>query len=106
MNAAIITAAGKGTRLKGDISKQFVNIYGKPILAHTITAFQNASKIKEIYISVPKDYLELCQKGIIEEYLFDKVKKLVIGGSTRQAPGYNAIVELPASTRLGSINVG
>ena len=50
MNVAIITAAGKGTRLKGNISKQFVNIYGKPILAHTITAFQRSSKIKEIYV--------------------------------------------------------
>jgi 2-C-methyl-D-erythritol 4-phosphate cytidylyltransferase len=106
MNVAIITAAGKGTRLKGDISKQFMNIYGKPILAHTITAFQNASKIKEIYISVPKDYLELCQKSIIEKYSFDKVKKLVIGGSSRQESVYNALIELPTSTKLVSIHDG
>ncbi len=106
MNAAIITAAGKGTRLKGDISKQFMDIYGKPILAHTITAFQNASKIKEIYISVPKDYLELCQKSIIEKYSFDKVKKLVIGGSTRQESVYNTIIELPSSTGIVSIHDG
>ena len=45
MNAAIITAAGKGTRLKSNISKQFMNIHGKPILAHSISAFQNSSKI-------------------------------------------------------------
>ncbi len=106
MNAAIITAAGKGTRLKGDISKQFMNIYGKPILAHTITAFQNASKIKEIYVSVPKDYLELCQKSIIEKYSFNKVKKLIVGGSSRQESVYNALVELPASTKLVSIHDG
>jgi len=106
MNVAIITAAGKGIRLKGNISKQFMNIYGKPILAHTITAFQSSSKIKEIYVSVPKDYLESCQKSIIEKYSFDKVKKLVIGGNSRQESVYNALIELPSSTKLVSIHDG
>jgi 2-C-methyl-D-erythritol 4-phosphate cytidylyltransferase len=106
MNVAIITAAGKGTRLKGNVSKQFMNIYGKPILAHTITAFQGSSKIKEIYISVPGDYLELCKKDVIEKYSFNKVKKLVIGGSSRQESVYNALIELPSSTKLVSIHDG
>jgi 2-C-methyl-D-erythritol 4-phosphate cytidylyltransferase len=106
MNVAIITAAGKGTRLKGNISKQFMNIYGKPILAHTITAFQRSSKIKEIYISVPKDYIKSCQKGIIEKYSFDKVKKLVIGGGSRQESVYNALIEIPSSTKIVSIHDG
>ncbi len=106
MNVAIITAAGKGTRLKGNISKQFMNIYGKPILAHTITAFQRSSKIKEIYISVPKDYKKSCQKSIIEKYSFDKVKKLVTGGDNRQESVYNALVEIPSSTKIVSIHDG
>ena len=106
MNVAIITAAGKGTRLKGNISKQFMDIYGKPILAHTITAFQRSSKIKEIYISIPKDYIESCQKGIIERYSFDKVKKLVIGGDSRQESVYNALIEIPSSTKIVSIHDG
>ncbi len=106
MNVAIITAAGKGTRLKGNISKQFMNIYGKPILAHTITAFQQSSKTKKIYVSVPKDYVGFCRKNIIEKYSFDKVKKLVIGGSSRQESVYNALIEIPSSTRIVSIHDG
>lgn len=106
MNVAIITAAGKGTRLKGDISKQFMNIYGKPILAHTITAFQNASKIKKIYISVPEDYLEFCQKNIVDKYSFDKVKKLIVGSNSRQESVYNVLIELPSSTKIVSIHDG
>lgn len=106
MNVAIITAAGKGTRLKGNISKQFMNIYGKPILAHTISAFQKSSKIKEIYISVPKDNIEFCRKNIIERYTFDKVKKLVAGGSSRQESVYNALVEVPHNTKIVSIHDG
>jgi 2-C-methyl-D-erythritol 4-phosphate cytidylyltransferase len=106
MNVAIITAAGKGTRLKGNISKQFMNIYGKPILAHTISAFQRSSKIKEIYISVPKDHIKSCRKNIIEKYAFDKVKRLVAGGSSRQESVYNALVEVPPSTKIVSIHDG
>ncbi|OFW64110.1 MAG: 2-C-methyl-D-erythritol 4-phosphate cytidylyltransferase [Actinobacteria bacterium RBG_19FT_COMBO_36_27] len=106
MNAAIITAAGRGTRFKGNISKQFMDIYGKPILAHTISTFQNSSKIKEIYISIPGDYIELCQKNIINKYSFSKVKKLVVGGSSRQESVYNALKEIPSSTKLVSIHDG
>jgi 2-C-methyl-D-erythritol 4-phosphate cytidylyltransferase len=106
MNVAIITAAGKGTRLKGNISKQFMNIYGKPILAHTISAFQKSSKIKEIYVSVPRDYIKSCRKNIIEKYSFDKVKKLIAGGSSRQESVYNALIEVPPSTKIVSIHDG
>lgn len=106
MNAAIITAAGRGTRFKGNISKQFMDIYGKPILAHTINAFQNSSKIKEIYISIPGNYIDLCRKNIVEKYSFDKVKKLVVGGSSRQESVYNALKEIPSSIRLVSIHDG
>lgn len=106
MNAAIITAAGKGTRLKSDISKQFLNIYGKPILAHSISAFQNSSNIKEIYITVPKNYLSFCKEEIIKKYTFSKVKELVIGGDTRQESVYNALQALPSSCRIVSIHDG
>jgi 2-C-methyl-D-erythritol 4-phosphate cytidylyltransferase len=106
MNVGIITAAGKGTRLKGNISKQFMNIYGKPILAHTVSAFQKSSKIKEIYISVPKDNIEFCRKNIIDKYAFDKVEKIVAGGSSRQESVYNALVEVPPDTKIVAIHDG
>jgi 2-C-methyl-D-erythritol 4-phosphate cytidylyltransferase len=106
MNAAIITAAGKGTRLKSDISKQFLNIYGKPILAHSISAFQNSSHIKEIYITLPKNYMSFCKEEIIEKYAFSKVKELIIGGDTRQESVYNALQALPSSCRVVSIHDG
>ncbi len=106
MNIAIITAAGKGTRLKSNISKQFLNIYGKPILAHTIDIFQKSPKINQIYISVPEDYEETCRKDIIERFSFTKVKKLVIGGKNRQESVYNAIVSLPSTSKIVLIHDG
>lgn len=106
MNVAIITAAGKSTRLKANISKQFLNIYGKPVLAHTLSAFQNSQKIKEIYVVVPKNYVDFCWKNIIQKYDFSKVKKLVIGGINRQQSVYNALLEIPSSSKIVSIHDG
>ena len=106
MNAAIITAAGKSTRLKGSVSKQFINIYGKPVLVHTLTVFQNSPKIKEIYVTIPDNYLNFCNKKIIKKYSFDKVKKLIVGGNSRQESVYNALREVSSSCRIILIHDG
>ncbi len=106
MNVAIITAAGKGTRLRSNVSKQFLNIYGKPILAHTINIFQRSPKINEIYISVPEDYEETCRKDIIEKFSFTKVKKLVIGGKNRQESVHNALIAIPLTSKIVLIHDG
>lgn len=106
MNVAIITAAGKGTRLNSNISKQFLNIYDKPILAHTLSIFEKSSKIDAIYVSVPRDYMESCREDIIEKYSFTKVSKLIIGGSHRQASVFNAISSIPSTTDIVLIHDG
>jgi len=84
MNLGIIIAAGKGTRLKAEINKQFLNLCGKPILAHTISVFQRASHIDEVYVLVPQEFVEYTQKKIVEKYNFTKVTRIIIGGETRQ----------------------
>ena len=106
MNVAIITAAGKGTRLKSNISKQFLNIYNKPILAHTLSIFEKTPKVDAIYVSVPEDYMDSCRKDIVEKYKFSKVRKLVIGGSHRQESVFNAISSIPENTNIVLIHDG
>ena len=106
MNIAIITAAGKGTRLKSNISKQFLSLYGKPILAHTLETFQEASSIDHIYLVVSTDYYDFCTKEIIDKYNYKKIKKIIHGGITRQDSVYNALVELPGDTQVVSVHDG
>jgi 2-C-methyl-D-erythritol 4-phosphate cytidylyltransferase len=106
MIAAIITAAGKGTRLKSNISKQFMNISGKPILAHSINVFQNSLKIQAIYVAVPIEYMDFCRESIIEKYSFTKVRDLVCGGNTRQESVFNALQKIPSNCRIVSIHDG
>lgn len=106
MNVAIITAAGKGTRLKSNISKQFLNIYDKPILAHTLSIFEKTPGVDAIYVSVPRDYIESCQKDIVDKYSFSKVKGLVIGGSHRQVSVFNALSSIPTDSNIVLIHDG
>jgi 2-C-methyl-D-erythritol 4-phosphate cytidylyltransferase len=106
MIAAIITAAGKGTRLQSNISKQFIQIYGKPILVHTLKSFQESSKINAIYLAVPADYEQYCRDEIIKKNRFTKVKAIVRGGELRQESVYNALKIIPEKCRIVAVHDG
>ncbi len=106
MNIAIITAAGKGTRLNSNISKQYLSLYGRPILAHTLDTFQKASSISQIYLVVSADYYDFCLKKIVQKYDFQKVKQIVLGGNTRQQSVYNALLKLPKHTQTVAVHDG
>ena len=81
--AAIIVAAGSGTRMNSDIPKQFISLCGMPVVVHTLKAYDMSACISEIIIVCrPGDedtYSEYCKNfGIV------KPVKTVIGGDTRQ----------------------
>ena len=58
MNVAIIPAAGSGSRLGGQIPKQFLELGGAPILAHTISRFIECDDISAIAVALPADRLD------------------------------------------------
>lgn len=80
--AAIIVAAGNGTRMKSTKSKQFIEINEKPLISYTLTAFQNASMIDEIII-VTRENDILVMSDIAKEFGITKVTDIVKGGDTR-----------------------
>jgi len=58
MNIAIIPAAGSGTRLGGPIPKQFLELAGAPILAHTVQRFIECDDIGAVAVALPADRLD------------------------------------------------
>ncbi|MBM3709043.1 MAG: 2-C-methyl-D-erythritol 4-phosphate cytidylyltransferase [Actinobacteria bacterium] len=106
MIAAVITAAGKGTRLNSNISKQFLHLYDKPILAYTIESFHKSKNVSEIFVTIAKEYLDFCKEEIIKKYRFTKVKKVVIGGETRQDSVYNALKSITENCLIVSVHDG
>jgi len=91
---AIITAAGKGTRMNSDINKQYIEIAGIagiPVLARTIEAFQQCEEVDSIILVVNEEDINFCRHRIVEHYNFSKVKSLVSGGAVRQNSVYKGL---------------
>lgn len=89
-NIAIILAGGIGSRLDAGIPKQFLKVAGMSIIEHTITIFQNHSKIDEIAIVASAPYMKKIE-GIVSRNLFSKVKKVLVGGKERHESTLSAI---------------
>ena len=91
MNIAVIFAGGVGTRMRTNgVPKQFLNVYGKPILIHTLEKFENNENIDAIVISCLKEYIEYLQK-MIRKFDITKVRNIVPGGKTGQESIYNGL---------------
>lgn len=89
MISVIIPSAGSGKRM--GFKKQYHLLNKKPVLAWTISIFQNSPLISEIVLAVPKDDIKFCMTNIATKYKFTKVKKIVAGGKTRQESVFNGL---------------
>jgi 2-C-methyl-D-erythritol 4-phosphate cytidylyltransferase len=90
---AIIPAAGSGTRIGGQIKKQFLPLKGKPIIVHTIQQFEHCPDVDEIALAVPESAVVEIE-NLISRYRLDKVSKVVVGGTKRQDSVANALKRL------------
>jgi 2-C-methyl-D-erythritol 4-phosphate cytidylyltransferase/2-C-methyl-D-erythritol 2,4-cyclodiphosphate synthase len=70
--AVIIVAAGRGTRMGGEVPKQWQMLAGKPVLAHTLAAFAG---LRVLLVIHPEDRVRAEGLGV----------ELVEGGATRDA---------------------
>ena len=83
MISAIILAGGKGKRMNSSISKQFIEIKGKPIIYYTIKKFNDNKKIDNIIVVLSQEEIEYFKENILKKYDL-KVDKIVVGGAERQ----------------------
>ncbi len=73
--AAIIVAAGRGTRAGGDLPKQWQTLAGRRVIDWTVQAFRNAPEIDQIVLVLHPEDLERFPPG-------DRIS-VVTGGETR-----------------------
>ena len=91
MNIAVIFAGGVGTRMRSkDRPKQFLEIYGKPIIIHTLEVFQSNTNIDAIVISCVEDWIPYL-KNLVCRFEINKVKQIVPGGNSGQLSIYNGL---------------
>lgn len=81
--SAIILVGGSSTRFGGNTPKQFLTLEGKPVVAHSLLAFENSKYIHEIILVCRKGDEEYYQ-ALGNDYAISKLTKVVNGGATRQ----------------------
>lgn len=91
MNIAVIFAGGVGKRMHSkECPKQFLKIYNKPIIIHTLEYFEKHPLIDAIVISCVEEWMSYLEE-LIYKYRIEKVKKVVVGGETGQLSIYNGL---------------
>lgn len=99
---AVIVAAGTASRM-GGIDKVMALLDGEPMIVRTVRTFQNCDAIKEIVIVTREDLIapitSLCRD-------FDKVRAVVLGGSSRQESVGLGLNALSQKVKLAAIQDG
>ncbi len=95
MNIALLTAAGSGTRMHQDIPKQFIHVDNKPVIIHTMEAFQKHPSIDAIIVVTIESWKEVLW-AYAKQFNITKLKWVVAGGNTGQASIRNGLNKIKA----------
>lgn len=82
-----------GARFKGEIPKQFLTLGTKPIVVHTVEAFQRSPSIDAILVVAPDGWVQRCTAMLMSS-VFPKVHWVIKGGETRQLSCWGALQKL------------
>lgn len=105
MIIGIIVAAGKSERMGSDVDKAFLSLGTRPVLAYSLLAFEQCPMIDGVVLVVRKDRLESA-RGLAKIFGCDKVRKIVAGGTSRQASVMIGLAELGDEVRTVVVHDG
>ena len=99
---AILVAAGSATRM-GGIDKVMAALAGRPLLAHSMLAFQQCVQISGIIVVTRQ---ELCSsvEEMARQYGASKLLAVVPGGATRTESVQAGLAQIPADSRLVAVH--
>jgi len=97
--AAILPAAGLGTRMAAGKPKQFLELDGVPLIIFTLRRLAACSAISEFIISTRADDLPWLQDTVARAEL-GRAARVVHGGDTRQQSVANALAHLDSAVEF------
>ena len=90
MNVAIVFAGGVGARMGSEVPKQFLELNGKPVLAHTLGIFQKHARVDKIVLVVAPAHFD-DSRALAAAYGISKLHRLVACGDSAQESIYNGL---------------
>jgi 2-C-methyl-D-erythritol 4-phosphate cytidylyltransferase len=96
--AAIIPAAGLGTRMGADTPKQFLQLDGVPLLIFTLRRLAACPEITDFFIATRGDTAAIQQ--MVSNAKLGRPVRVVQGGDTRQHSVANALAEVDPKTAV------
>lgn len=103
--AAILVAGGKGTRMGGPVSKQYLPIGGKPVLMHTLEVFAKAEPEVFLILVLPEADFSLWKELCLTHGFF-LPHQVIAGGNSRFQSVKNGLNALPFPEGLVAIHDG
>lgn len=94
MLTAIIVAAGSSRRMGFD--KLFAELAGKPVVAHSVAAFEACAAVDEIVVVTREERMPLVRELATAEG-WRKLRRVVIGGAERHLSVWNGLEAAAAS---------
>jgi 2-C-methyl-D-erythritol 4-phosphate cytidylyltransferase len=101
MLTAIIVAGGCSQRMGFD--KLLASINGKPVVAHSITAFEQCNSVSDIILVARAEHLSEYEK-ISESYGFGKISTVIPGGLRRQDSVRQGLDQLGQGTEFVAVH--
>lgn len=102
MVSALIVGAGKGTRMGLGLDKLFIELAGRPVLAHTWARFDQAKCVDEIVLVVREEQITRVRE-LATRFGFTKPYSVVVGGPFRQDSVWNGLQALSPQSELVAI---
>jgi len=97
--AAIVPAAGLGTRMGADMPKQFLELDGMPLIIFTLKRLAACPAITDFFVATRAEDVVSLQDKVARSGL-GRPARVVHGGDTRQQSVANALAQVDPSTEI------
>jgi 2-C-methyl-D-erythritol 4-phosphate cytidylyltransferase len=97
--AAIVPAAGLGTRMGADQPKQFLELDGVPLIIFTLRRLAACAAITDFFVSTRAEDVMSLQDKVAKAGL-GRPARVIHGGDTRQQSVANALAQVDPSTEI------
>jgi 2-C-methyl-D-erythritol 4-phosphate cytidylyltransferase len=102
VTSAILVAAGQGTRMGPGVDKLFLEVAGRPVVAHTWQRFNDAACIEDLVLVV-REGMQAVFAELAQRFNLRKPFRLVTGGAERQDSVWNGLAALAPDAEIAAI---